>query len=206
MAISKRKSCIGVKDGKRCRKWKNLSNLGYCEKCNPAPLDDADEDRCGMCPKNDSVITNVENRDEAVTDLTPEMIQCNLCEDWFHSACVGSLDYNKFIGNEEPVGVGHSKGGLAVHLWFCGLCFSNYTDLLKNLKESFKTSVLSPKENTDKPINISNGASKQVGFKADSAVDPSVILIESNPGDTVGYKPPNANVCKYYLKGKCRHG
>ena len=211
MAIAKRNSCIGVKDGKRCRRWKELNENGFCEKCNPAPLDESEDDRCGMCPEAGN------STGETESELELEMVQCNLCEDWFHSACIGSKDYNDFIGREEPVGTDHSKGGLAVHLWFCGVCYSEYTDLLKTLKSSFKKSVaFAPEDINHRQVNTNDvdtrdgfggRGKKQVGRDKESSSNQNATLDRNNFVDGGNlYKPLDSVVCKYYRRGICRHG
>ena len=36
MAVIKRTLCKGVVNGKGCRRWKQLNDEGYCERCNTA--------------------------------------------------------------------------------------------------------------------------------------------------------------------------
>ena len=228
MAISKRKSCNGMKDGKKCRKWKELNENGFCEKCAPASLVEDDDDRCGMCPTNGENSTTKSGENSTTKsddDVEPEMIQCNLCEDWFHSSCVGSKDYYEFIGRDEPAGTDHSKGGLAVHLWFCGGCYTKYTDMLNTLKASFRKSIALPFGNkiqsvTDCPSAVeavitntvaSNKVPTEVKAKvpytsSDRATLKQKVMEREAAVNSEESNKASNSICKYYYHGRCRHG
>ena len=141
MAIA-RKLCKGQPDGKRCRRWKNLTNEGYCEVCNNTSNSDNDGDSdepCGMCPLNAQNDVAVASND---TNSNPDtQIQCDGCEDWFHASCAGSKDFIDYIGHDPPDGVDHSNGGLAIHLWLCSICVAKKATILTEVQSFLKKSV-----------------------------------------------------------------
>ena len=124
--------------------------------------------------------------------------------------------YNDFIGREEPVGTDHSRGGLAVHLWFCGVCYTKYTEVLNTLKGSFKNSIALDQtpnrekhfsDNNGATINITNSDQSKVAYGSKSNFIQATVFNAKKPDEEANvYMPPDNIVCKYYRKGICRHG
>ena len=210
MPIAKRSLCLGEKNGRKCRRWKNLNIDGFCEQCfsisaNDNGEDYDDDELCGMCSQGGS-------SKETESSSDPGMqIQCDLCDDWFHASCTGSKEFTDYIGMEPPSGLGESNGSMAINLWFCSICCLKKATFLKDFKNQMK--------------NVSNIApvhgipsEKVIQKEVSDSVKPP---IERQHSQSMSKEPPierhqsqsmsrewksKLDICKYYKKGQCRHG
>ena len=109
---------------KNCRKWKNLSDNGYCPVhfvTNSAEAQIQEVCKCINC------ISIVNDTDHAVN--------CELCDEWSHVQCT---DITQELYEQLDPSEGESPSGIK---WFCVNCLPKFNSLLANFKtkQSFGT-------------------------------------------------------------------
>ena len=157
-----------------------------------------DDARCGMCPPDNA-------GPSMMRDDSENSFQCDLCEEWFHDKCVGSDEYVKYISNEEPDGVHHSKGGMAVNLWFCKNCVTKNANLREKMLDFMKEVKKAP-QISDKTRNDENPASTQISPTLTDTTVPSTVPVEAREDLTNVNGEQTKQICSHYKKGICRHG
>ena len=222
MAILKRILCKGEEDGKRCRKWKQLNEDGYCDKCSNIAHDD--EEPCGMCP----TVSSATPTDAEANSPDPGMkIQCVLCDEWFHAACIGSKEYVEYIGREAPTGPEHdAKGGIAIDMWFCASCVSKKAIVFKDIKAVLKfnfnefTTVEKGKAVKKQPAKAISLNTQTAPSPTQSGTNEQTVIQETRASTRQDMIDQNTNkeasipktmdsditICSFYKVGKCRHG
>ena len=129
-----------------CRKWANLDENGFCPACKP-PANETPEItvcKCGTCEVD-------------ISESDIKVIGCDLCDKWFHQACVNCPDailalldtLNKASNDDNEDSL--NAIFLGNLLWICPTCKEGPT----------KTVEIS--NNTCKLVNSTNGKGSNVG-------------------------------------------
>ena len=150
-------------------------------------------------------------------------VQCDYCEDWIHDSCTGSDDYVKYICNEEPSGVHHRKGGLAIHLWFCKSCKEKHG----NLRQKLLNALTDLRETNDEQTQHAEEVDSQNPVQSSQPTNQNSVSVQTptpsktnkpaitsiNESETSNSRTPNnvsidqtRQICSYYKKGICRYG
>ena len=185
-------------NGKRCRKWKELNDDGFCSKCSEQEDEKDEDERCGMCQDNEPVPANIATENSSA-DVDMK-IQCDWCDEWFHASCTGTQDYVDYIGREPPAGEGISNGGLAVHLWFCAICVSEKSNILCDLKNSLKKAFTPQKDKSHQVLETADTA------RTSTTSTTSTSKEQATPTANKNESAATTQICSYYKKGICQHG
>ena len=108
-----------------CRRWANLNDEEHCPICASTDHQEGENCKCGIC-----TVVLPENE--------PKAIGCDLCEQWFHSKCVGCPDeLINLMNSINESTTKHSANLLGNLIWVCPSCNNNDTPktvkLSKNL-------------------------------------------------------------------------